>query len=88
MAKGGTKWKHCVAKIVLPKAPWILTKGEEKRVKGEISSFRTPTVYMRSLKGVFTKTKKRGSTQLYGLKTHDWHKMLQVCFPLFRANFV
>lgn len=65
-------------KLVLPKAPWILTKKEEKRVKDSIASFRTPTGYMRSLKGAFTKTKKRGSTQLYGLKTHDWHKMLQV----------
>ena len=75
-------------KIVLPKAPWILTKGEEKRVKGEIASFRTPIEYMRTLKGALTKTKKRGSTQLYVLKSHDWHKMLQVCFPLFRASFL
>ena len=65
-------------KIVFPKAPWVLTKGEEKRVKENIASFWTPTGYMRSLKGAFTSTKKRGSTQLYGLKTHDWHKMLQV----------
>ena len=65
-------------KFILPKAPWILNKEEEKRVKTVIKSFGTPTGYMRSLKGAFTKSKKRGSEQLYGLKTHDWHKMLQV----------
>ena len=65
-------------KVFLPKAPWILTKKEQKRVKDQIASFRTPTGVMHSLKGAFTKTKKKGATQLYGLKTHDWHKMLQV----------
>ena len=70
-------------KFILPKAPWILSKEEEKRVKTVIKSFRTPTGYMRSLKGAFTKSKKRGSEQLYGLKTHDWHKMLQVWMTSF-----
>ncbi|KAI5061146.1 hypothetical protein GOP47_0023651 [Adiantum capillus-veneris] len=37
---------------------------------------------MRSLKGAFTKTKKGGSTQLYGLKSHDWHKILQFVLPI------
>ncbi|KAI5083546.1 hypothetical protein GOP47_0003289 [Adiantum capillus-veneris] len=64
-------------KIVLPKAPWMLDK-----VKGTIASIRTPTGYMRSLKGAFTKAKKGGSVQLYGLKSHDWHKMLHVIFIL------
>lgn len=65
-------------KMILPKAPWILSRVEQERMKGIIASIRTPTGYMRSLKGAFTKTKKGGSTQLYGLKSHDWHKMLQV----------
>ena len=65
-------------KIILPKAPWILNKEEEKRVQTMIKSFCTPTGYMQSLKGAFTKLKHRGSKKLYGLKTHDWHKMLQV----------
>lgn len=66
-------------KLVLPKAPWVLSKVEQERVKGVIASIWTPTGFMRSLKGAFTKTKKVGGTsQLYGLKSHDWHKMLQV----------
>ena len=69
-------------RMVLPKAPWILAKKEQDRVKGVIASIRTPTGYMRSLKGAFTKTKKGGATQLYGLKSHDWHKMLQVYINL------
>ena len=64
--------------IVLPNAPWILTNKQQKKVKGSIALFCTPTGYMRSLKGCFTKKKKKGSTKLYGLKTYDWHKMLQV----------
>ena len=51
---------------------------EQERMKQVIASIRTPTGYMRSLKGAFTKIKKGGSTQLYGLKSHDWHKILQV----------
>lgn len=65
-------------KVILPKAPWILSKEEERQVKDRLASIRTPTGFMRSLKGAFTSTKKRGSTKLYGLKSHDWHKMLQV----------
>ena len=65
-------------KMILPKALWILSRVEQERMKGVIASIRTPTGYMRSLKGAFTRTKKGGSTQLYGLKSHDRHKMLQV----------
>lgn len=63
----------CDARVVLPKAPWIFTKKEEAIVKREISSFRTPTGHMHCLKDAFTKDKK-----LVGLKSHDWHKFLQV----------
>ena len=65
-------------KMILPKAPWILTNEEIKRVQGVIASIRTPTGCMRSLKGAFSKPTKKGKTNIYGLKTHDWHKMLQV----------
>lgn len=64
--------------VRLPPAPWIISKKEEKQVKQAITTLRTPTGFMRSLKGAFTTTKKRGVEQLYGLKSHDWHKMLQV----------
>ena len=64
--------------VRLPPAPWIISKKEEKQVKQAITTLRTPTGCMRSLKGAFTTTKKRGVEQLYGLKSHDWHKMLQV----------
>ena len=62
--------------MIPPKAPWILSRVEQECMKGVMASIRTPTSYMHSLKGAFTKTKKGGSTQLYGLKSHDWHKML------------
>ena len=76
-------------KMILPKTPWILSRVEQEHMKGVMASIRTPTGYMRSLKGAFTKTKKGGSTQLYGLKSHDWHKMLQVTsqsLQLFHAH--
>ena len=44
-------------KMILPKAPWILSRIEQERMKGVMASIRTPTDYMHSLKGVFTKTK-------------------------------
>ena len=65
--------------ITCPKAPWCMSKDEEKDVKQVITKFRTPTGYMRCLKGAFSKIKRRGVEQLSGLKSHDWHKMLQVC---------
>ena len=64
--------------VRLPSAPWIISKKEEKQVKQAITTLHTPTGCMRSLKGAFTTTKKRGVEQLYVLKSHDWHKMLQV----------
>ena len=70
-------------KVILPKAPWILSKVEHEHMKGVITSIRTPTGYMRSLRGAFTKTKQGGPTQLFGLKSHDWHKVLQVTFAAF-----
>ena len=64
---------HGDGRIELPKVPWILTKKEQKRVKEIISSFRTPTGHMHCLRGAFTK-----NDNLSGLKSHDWHKFLQV----------
>lgn len=64
-------------KIFLPKAPWVLTKAEEKQVKKCIQEFRTPTGCMHCLKGAFTK-----DGQLSGLKSHDWHKFLQFVLPV------
>ena len=64
-------------KMVLLKAPWILSRAADQEwMKHVIASIRTPTGCMQSLKGAFTKTKKGGSTQLYGLKSLDWHKIL------------
>ena len=45
-------------KVCLPKASWILSASEERDVKRTITSFRTPTGYMRCLKGAFSKSKK------------------------------
>ena len=64
-------------KVVLPRAPWVLSKVEEQQVKKTISEFRTPTGLMHCLKGAFTK-----HDDLTGLKSHDWHKFLQFVLPI------
>lgn len=56
-----------------PPAPWVLSKQEMTVVKAAIEKFRTPTGTMRSLSGCFTT-----DDDLSGLKSHDWHKVLQV----------
>ena len=53
-------------KVVLPRAPWVLSKVEEQQVKKTISEFRAPTRLMDCLKGAFTK-----HDDLTGLKSHD-----------------
>lgn len=67
-------------RITLPKAPWVMSKVEERRAKLIIRSLRTPTGLMRSLRTAFTKDGK-----LSGLKSHDWHKMCQVS-PLLQSQ--
>ena len=62
--------------VRLPDAPWILTKEEKSIVKKVIKTIRTPTGTMHCLKQAFTTSAKE--RELSGLKTHDWHKMLQV----------
>ena len=64
-------------KVKLPKAPWVMTKEEQRRVKKCIGEFRTPTGCMHCLKGAFTK-----DDELSGLKSHDWHKILQFVLPI------
>lgn len=64
-------------KHVLPKAPWVLSKVESLQVKRVISEFQTPTGCMHCLKGAFTK-----DDDLGGLKSHDWHKLLQFVLPV------
>ena len=59
---------------ILPPAPWVLSKVEKEAVMRMIEEFRTRMGTMCSLKGCFTL-----DDDLSGLKTHDWHKMLQVC---------
>lgn len=61
-------------RITLPKAPWVLAKAEEHKAKHIIRTIRTPTGLMHSLRTAFTSDGK-----LSGLKSHDWHKMCQVC---------
>ena len=64
-------------KKVLPRAPWVLSKVEALQVKRTISEFWTPTGCMHCLKGSFTK-----DDDLSGLKSHDWHKLLQFVLPV------
>ena len=63
-------------RLLLPKSHWVLRKVEMAQVKKTISEFRTPTGHMHCLKGVFSKDDK-----LSGLKSHDWHKILQFVLP-------
>lgn len=65
----------------IPKAPWVLKKAEMNQVRKTISEFRTPTGNMHCLKGVFNSDDK-----LSGLKTHDWHKLLQFVLPIALKN--
>lgn len=60
-------------KLFLPKAPWVLIKIEQIHMKGIITAMKTPTRYMHNFKGEYAAIEK-----LSGLKSHDWHKMLQV----------
>ncbi|MCO5583177.1 hypothetical protein L7F22_037086, partial [Adiantum nelumboides] len=62
----------------IPDAPWILTKEEKEVVKKIIGAICTPTRTMHSLKGAFTSDDK----ELTDLKSHDWHKMLQLILPI------
>jgi hypothetical protein len=64
--------------VTLSRAPWTLTKNECQDMKDVITMFQTPTGYMRYLREAFSKLRRRGVDQLVGLKTHDWHKMIQV----------
>ena len=64
-------------KVKLPKAPWVMRKEEQRRVKKCIGEFCTPTGCMHCLKGAFTK-----DDELSGLKSHDWHKILQFVLPI------
>ena len=63
--------------VLLPSAPWRLRKMKEQQVKNVISKFRTPTGCMRCLKTTFTQ-----DDDLSGLKSHDWHKILQFVLPI------
>ena len=62
--------------VRLPDAPWILTKEEKSIVKKAIKIVCTPTGTMHCLKGAFSTSAKE--RELSSLKTHHWHKILQV----------
>ena len=62
--------------VHLPDAPWILNKEEKSIVKKAIKTICTPTGTMHCLKGAFSTSAKE--RELSGLRTQDWHKMLQV----------
>ena len=70
-------------KMILSKAPWILLIVEQECTKGVMASIQTLIGYMCSLKGAFAMTKKGDSTQLYGLESHGWHKMLKITRQIF-----
>ena len=61
-------------KQVFPRAPWVLSKVEAQQVKRTISEFWTPTGCIHYLKGK--------DDDLSGLKSHDWHKLLEFVLPV------
>ena len=58
----------------MPIAPWVLSKQERSVVRVVFEKFQMPMGTMQSMKGCFTM-----DGDLSRLKTHDWHKVLQVC---------
>lgn len=57
-----------------PQVDWIVPKKSMKPVREAIKAIKTPTGYMHSLRNCFSAE----TGELTGLKSHDWHKMLQV----------
>ena len=77
----GTKSKAwlTVEEGTRPRVDWIVPRKSMKPVREAIKAIKTPTAYMHSLRSCFSKEE-----ELVGLKSHDWHKMLQVCFIHYR----
>ena len=59
-----------------PHAPYVLTDAERKIFVDEVSGIRTPTGYGSALAKLFKKSR------LSGLKSHDFHCLLQQIVPV------
>ena len=69
--------KNGNAKYIYGKAPWRWTNDEFNNLVDTITKIRTPTGYGSSFKRKFTTERK-----VVGIKTHDWHNLLQDFLPV------
>ena len=69
--------KNGNAKYIYGKAPWRWTNDEFDDIADTITKIRTPTGYGSSFKRKFTTERK-----VVGMKTHDWHNLLQDFLPI------
>lgn len=61
----------------VPRAPYILSKEGKKTFMDRLSNLKTPTGYMSNMK-----TRIFPDGTLHGLKTHDYHVLMQQVFPI------
>ena len=65
-------------KFVKPLAPWLLSKQDKKIFHKRISNLRVPTGYA----AAFKKHVKHKTKVLGGMKSHDYHVMMQQILPV------
>ena len=62
--------------IKKPSAPYVLTRKNQRQVRECLQKLRTPTKYGSSFKKPFE------DDHLHGLKSHDYHILLQELLPV------
>lgn len=62
---------------IKPKAPYCLTKAESKKFLNVLATLKVPSGFSGNLARCITKKKK-----LSGLKSHDYHQLMQQVLPL------
>lgn len=63
--------------MILPKAPYVLSKTEKKEFVDTLQKLRPPSSYVGSLRSMVTT-----DGDLRGLKSHDYHVLMQQLLPL------
>ena len=63
--------------VILPQSSYVLTKEERQVFVDQVRSLRTPTQYVGQLK-----KRVNMDGQIKGLKSHDYHVLLQQVLPL------
>jgi hypothetical protein len=63
--------------VLLPRAPYVLTKAEKQMFVKIVQNLKTPTTYVGQLAKRVT-----ADGELRGLKSHDYHVLMQQILPL------